>query len=158
MQLKLVVIAGASKAGAITIKPPMTLGRSRDADLTLRHALISRQHCEIIESGGALLVRDLGSLNGTFVASQRITESVLQPGDSLTVGSLTFRVEYTPAEQQPAAETAEQPQITEETPPADQKEQQARSWAMASLISSALAFCGARATRASTATSEGVRA
>ncbi len=93
MQMKLVVTAGASKSGEITINPPMTLGRSRDADLTLRHALISRKHCEIVESQGAIIVRDLGSLNGTYVGGQRINEAALTAGDELTVGSVTFRVE-----------------------------------------------------------------
>jgi len=92
-QLKLVVTAGAAKSGAITVKPPMILGRSRDADLTLRHALISRKHCEIVESQGAIIVRDLGSLNGTFVGGKRINETALNAGDELTVGSVTFRVD-----------------------------------------------------------------
>ncbi|MCG8585742.1 MAG: FHA domain-containing protein [Pirellulales bacterium] len=93
MQVKLVVIAGASKSGEITVKPPMTLGRSRDADLTLRHALISRKHCEIAESNGQIIVRDLGSLNGTFIGGQRINEAPLNNGDELMVGSVTFRVQ-----------------------------------------------------------------
>jgi pSer/pThr/pTyr-binding forkhead associated (FHA) protein len=97
MQVKLIVIAGASKSGEITVKPPMTLGRSRDADLTLRHALISRKHCEITEANGKILVRDLGSLNGTFIGGQRINEAPLNNGDELTVGSVTFRVQMVAA-------------------------------------------------------------
>lgn len=110
MQLKLVVIAGATKSSEITIKPPMTLGRSRDADLTLRHALISRKHCEISEANGQFVVRDLGSLNGTFVGGQRINEAPIKDGDELIVGSLTFRVhvggEVVPALTEPAAHGA----------------------------------------------------
>lgn len=103
MQVKLVVVAGTSKSGEITVKPPMTFGRSRDADLTLRHALISRKHCEISESNGQLIVRDLGSLNGTFVGGQRINEAPLRNGDELIVGSVTFRVQISGAETADAA-------------------------------------------------------
>lgn len=58
------------------------------------HAAVSRIHCEIYELDGALVVRDAGSLNGTFIDNVRITESVLKPGDRLTVGPLTFVAEY----------------------------------------------------------------
>ena len=101
MQAKLVVTSGASKSGHVTVTPPMTIGRSRDADLTLRHALISRKHCEIVDSDGVLVIRDLGSLNGTYVNSERVNEAVLNAGDELTIGSVTFRIDSISAGQQP---------------------------------------------------------
>jgi pSer/pThr/pTyr-binding forkhead associated (FHA) protein len=55
---------------------------------------VSRQHCELFELNGQLMVRDLGSLNGTFVNNQRITESPLAPNELLTVGTVTFRAVY----------------------------------------------------------------
>jgi predicted component of type VI protein secretion system len=60
----------------------------------LPHPLVSRQHCELYENGGQLMVRDLGSLNGTFVNNQRVTESPLPPGELLTIGTVTFRAVY----------------------------------------------------------------
>jgi hypothetical protein len=51
-------------------------------------------HCEIYESNGYLVVRDLDSLNGTYVNSQRVTETVLPPGELLTLGAVTFRAVY----------------------------------------------------------------
>ena len=60
----------------------------------LPHPLVSRQHCELFEANGQLMVRDLGSLNGTFVNNQRITESPLPPGELLTIGTVTFRAMY----------------------------------------------------------------
>jgi hypothetical protein len=54
----------------------------------------------LFESSGKLCVRDLGSLNGTYVNNERITESTVLPsGDLLTVGSVTFRAVY--SDQQP---------------------------------------------------------
>ena len=53
------------------------------------------------------MVRDLGSLNGTFVNNQRITESPIAPGELLTVGTVTFRAVYEAAE--PVAAGSESP-------------------------------------------------
>ena len=40
------------------------------------------------------MVRDLGSTNGTFVGSEKVVESVLGPGELLTIGTVTFRALY----------------------------------------------------------------
>ena len=65
------------------------------AGITLPHPLVSRQHCEIYEEQGRLVVNDMGSLNGTFVGDQRINEpTFLLPGELLTVGTVTFRAAY----------------------------------------------------------------
>lgn len=96
MDYKLVVVAGDAKQKVIKIKPPTIIGRSRDADVPVGHALVSRRHCEItVSDDGTLIVEDLGSLNGTYHGDQRISEPVyLEPGDMLTVGSITFQAQY----------------------------------------------------------------
>ena len=71
---------------------PVVLGRDTDADIRLRDPKISRRHCEISEIHGELLVRDLGSTNGTFVNGVRIDQTVLRPGDKLTLGRSRFEV------------------------------------------------------------------
>ena len=48
-------------------KLPVVLGRNPDADVLLDDRWISRVHCEISEINGTLVVRDLGSQNGTLV-------------------------------------------------------------------------------------------
>ena len=88
MDAKLIVIGGKANKSEVKLKLPTTIGRSRAADLTVQHPKVSRQHCEIFERDGALIVRDNGSLNGTYIESRRITEAVLKPGDKLTVGPL----------------------------------------------------------------------
>jgi pSer/pThr/pTyr-binding forkhead associated (FHA) protein len=95
MDARLVVVGGDSKATEIKLRLPATLGRGRDATLTVPHPLVSRQHCEIFEKDGFLVVRDLGSLNGTFIGDERITEAVLHDGELLTIGTVTFRAVYT---------------------------------------------------------------
>jgi pSer/pThr/pTyr-binding forkhead associated (FHA) protein len=90
---KLVVVGGTTTK-EIRLELPATFGRGRETTVTLPHPLVSRRHCEVYESDGRLMVRDLGSTNGTFVGSERITESVLAPGELLTIGTVTFRAVY----------------------------------------------------------------
>ena len=94
MDVKLVVVGGDAKPTEIKLKLPAIIGRGRAASLTLPHPLVSRQHCELYESGGKLFVRDMGSLNGTFVGEEKIDEAVLDSGSLLTIGNVTFRPIY----------------------------------------------------------------
>ena len=94
MEAKLVIIGADIKPGEYKLKLPTIIGRSKDATLKLVHPLVSRQHCEIFETEGVLHVRDLGSLNGTFVNGERVEESELLPGGTVTIGTVTFRAEY----------------------------------------------------------------
>jgi pSer/pThr/pTyr-binding forkhead associated (FHA) protein len=78
--------------GAITV-----LGRDDTADIILDDPGISRRHSEIrVTNDGPHLVasiRDLGSTNGTFVNSERISSQRLSDGDRITVGrtSVVYR-------------------------------------------------------------------
>jgi len=95
MHAKLVVVGGEATASEYALELPTVIGRSRSADLNLGNPLVSRQHCEIFEADGVLMVRDLGSLNGTFIGESRIAnEAPLEPGDLLTIGATTFRAVY----------------------------------------------------------------
>jgi pSer/pThr/pTyr-binding forkhead associated (FHA) protein len=69
---------------------PIVIGRSLEATLRVGDRWASRRHCEIIERDGVLVVRDLGSTHGTLLNGQPITESILTPGDKLTVGLTTL--------------------------------------------------------------------
>src|SRR5262245_33061281 len=100
LNAKLVVVGGDVKTTEIKLRLPSTIGRGRGTTIMLPHPLVSRQHCELYENNGQLMVRDLGSLNGTFVNNQRINESPLSPGELLTIGTVTFRAVY---EAQPQA-------------------------------------------------------
>lgn len=94
MEAKLIVIRGKANKGEVALNLPTTIGRSRESDLTVAHPMVSRSHCEIFEADGVLKVRDLGSLNGTFINGERVTEAELPPNAEITVGPLTFRAEY----------------------------------------------------------------
>jgi hypothetical protein len=94
MQAKLIVVGGKASKREVLLKLPSTIGRSREADLTVAHPMVSRKHCEAYELGGLLMIRDLGSLNGTYVGGKRVREAPLPPNREFTVGPLTFRVRY----------------------------------------------------------------
>ena len=94
MEAKLIVVGGKANKAEVKLTLPAVIGRGRDANLTVAHSTVSRRHCLLYEKEGALIVRDNGSLNGTVIEGERITEAVLRPGDTLTVGPLTFRAEY----------------------------------------------------------------
>lgn len=92
---KLVVVGGDAKAAEVNLKLPTVIGRGKESGLTVPHALVSRRHTEIFERDGKLFVKDLGSLNGTFVNNLRIKdEQPLEPNQLLTLGNVTFRAIY----------------------------------------------------------------
>jgi pSer/pThr/pTyr-binding forkhead associated (FHA) protein len=94
LQITLKVVGGELESDEIQLGLPAVIGRAQDVAITLAHPLVSRHHCELRAENGQLWVRDLGSLNGTFVGSQRIMEAELKPGGLLTVGTVTFRALY----------------------------------------------------------------
>jgi hypothetical protein len=72
------------------------LGRSREADIVLDDANVSRKHAEVRPSGGSWTVRDLGSTNGVKVNGRRIEGAQsLKPGDIIELGTsqATFELE-----------------------------------------------------------------
>ncbi len=94
MYATLVVVGGKADKRQLNIKLPTMLGRSRQADLTIAHSLISRKHCELRESEGMVLLVDLGSLNGTFCRDRKIQRVPLLPNDRFAIGPLTFEIRY----------------------------------------------------------------
>ncbi|HUY36382.1 MAG TPA: FHA domain-containing protein [Pirellulales bacterium] len=102
MEAKLVVIGGKANKTEVQLKLPTVIGRGRDADLTVAHPTVSRHHCVLFEQDGALFVRDNGSLNGTLIDGNKVQEAQLKPGETLTVGPLTFRADYQLADKLPS--------------------------------------------------------
>ncbi len=95
LKAKLVVVGGDAKAKEVFLKLPTIIGRGKDVTLTLPHALVSRRHTEVFERDGWLFVRDLKSLNGTYVNNRRIKDAQkLPPNHLLTLGNVTFRAVY----------------------------------------------------------------
>ena len=66
-----------------------SIGRGVEADIQIDDTSVSRLHCSIV-LGSDVLVRDLGSTNGTVVDGVRATESVLRDGSLIKVGNITL--------------------------------------------------------------------
>ncbi|WP_030621932.1 FHA domain-containing protein [Streptomyces sclerotialus] len=70
---------------------PLLIGRAPGAGLRLNHDTVSRSHAQLRAAGDTWLLRDLGSMNGTYVNGRRVLgEVVVQPGDHVTFGSMAY--------------------------------------------------------------------
>jgi hypothetical protein len=94
MNYVLQVVRGRSATTTLRLADGVTtLGRHDDCLIRIKSSQVSRRHCELLEVGGKLTVRDLGSSNGTFVNGKRVLgQQPLKAGDELTVGAVTLRV------------------------------------------------------------------
>jgi len=73
---------------------PLSIGRSREADISLLDDKVSRVHCGIRLSDGEFYLKDLKARNGTFVNGKRVEDTVnLKEGDRIQIGSTIFVLE-----------------------------------------------------------------
>ncbi len=70
--------------------PVVVLGRGDECDITLGGFLVSHRHCQFVGSGGAYVVQDLGSANGTYVNGERVEQRTLRDGDRIAVVPYIF--------------------------------------------------------------------
>jgi hypothetical protein len=89
----LVIRQGAQAGERYALQAVLTrLGRHPDSEIALDDITVSRRHAEITRIGGVYFVRDVGSLNGTYVNQERIDEEQLRHGDEVQVGK--FRLVF----------------------------------------------------------------
>lgn len=69
----------------------LVIGRIPGVDLLLKDQSVSRRHVELVQDEGGVLLRDLGSGNGTTVNGAQVTEKKLEHGDEIRVGKTTIR-------------------------------------------------------------------
>ncbi len=86
-----------SQCSSRQVSLPCIIGRSRDATVPIFNALISRKHCEISIDNGNLYIKDVGSLNGTFLHGMRInSKTPLSWGKIFYIGDYSFQCEMLP--------------------------------------------------------------
>jgi predicted component of type VI protein secretion system len=82
---------------AIELAKELTLvGRTETCDVRLEHKSVSKMHCVFVKTDGLLLVRDLGSTNGTRVNGQRVRRAALLPNDHVAIACFKFRIVFGP--------------------------------------------------------------
>jgi hypothetical protein len=95
MNVDLLVYKDGQPLKTVRVTLPVIIGRGKDATFTIKHPLLSRKHCEVFEENGVVQVRDLASLNGTFVNSSRVeSTSAVDSGSQLKLGSVVMEVQY----------------------------------------------------------------
>jgi diguanylate cyclase (GGDEF)-like protein len=88
----LVLIYGAELGKKYNLNAPsLVIGRSSKCDIQIDQESISRNHTKIVNTGKSILIRDLGSTNGTYVNDEPIDEYVMRDGDLIKIGRTIFK-------------------------------------------------------------------
>ncbi len=92
-------------------KPSIIVGRKNNCDLRVPLSSVSRHHCELLLEDDAVVLKDLGSSNGTFCNDKRVQETDLEPGDRISIGPVVFTVviDGEPGEIEPVRSVLEDP-------------------------------------------------
>ncbi|MHB8872154.1 MAG: FHA domain-containing protein [Myxococcaceae bacterium] len=69
----------------------MVIGRTQGCELKLSDQSVSRRHLELVQGKDGVLLRDLGSGNGTKVNGEKVAEKLLQHDDEIAIGKTKFR-------------------------------------------------------------------
>ena len=83
----LVIRRGPETGSSYRLEQPSTaIGRHPDSEIFLDDITVSRRHVQLVKDDEGYLLRDVGSLNGTYVNRERVEEARLQHGDEVQVG------------------------------------------------------------------------
>ena len=74
-------------------KNELSVGRDDSNDISLDGLQISKRHARLVQSGGDVVIDDLGSTNGVFVNGNRVSRQTLRPEDSAQIGTFILRVD-----------------------------------------------------------------
>jgi transcriptional regulator with GAF, ATPase, and Fis domain len=92
MNARLLVVTGPEQGVSYPLATDaLAIGRNPQSQVWLADASVSREHCVILRRGNDFVIRDLGSLHGTLVNEERITECALANGDCIKVGHSLLR-------------------------------------------------------------------
>jgi hypothetical protein len=91
--MALMVVRGSDEGRRIVLETTTIIGRAHDSGVFLDDVTVSRNHVELTHDGQAWVLRDLGSLNGTYVNRRRVDSVTLAAGDEVQVGKYRFIVQ-----------------------------------------------------------------
>ena len=82
-----IIHRGAQKGSRFLISPEgVSIGRATESSIFLDDVTVSRKHASIAKVGNSFTFKDLGSLNGSYVNNESVTEKVLISGDAIQIG------------------------------------------------------------------------
>ncbi|MBK5212001.1 MAG: FHA domain-containing protein [Coriobacteriia bacterium] len=91
--MELCVVKGPQMGDCFSINDAnISIGRDTNADIFLNDRTVSREHSEIVSVGDVVILRDLGSLNGTYLDGVLIDEAELKSGSIIQIG--TFQMQF----------------------------------------------------------------
>ncbi|MEA2476577.1 MAG: hypothetical protein QOC87_776 [Actinomycetota bacterium] len=120
MELAIEIIEGPQAGRLVPLERDLSIGRSDDSDVTLDDDLVSRKHAVISVTDDGAWIKDVGSLNGTFINNNQIhSPTKLMPGDHLVIGVnvLEVRTAGAVAHRPSAVRTIPPPLAALERPP-----------------------------------------
>ena len=88
----LVADSGPEKGQVIPIVERTEVGRALECDISVLEPSLSRKHAELEVDGNQLIIRELGSVNGTYVNGEKIDEVSLKDGDVINFHQIRFIV------------------------------------------------------------------
>jgi pSer/pThr/pTyr-binding forkhead associated (FHA) protein len=88
------IVEGANSGENVSLDDaPLLIGRGSDAAIRLDDDYVSTRHARIAASGDQWFIEDLGSTNGTYLGSQRLTQpATLQLGSQVRIGKTTLEL------------------------------------------------------------------
>jgi len=106
-------LAGRYQGGAFPLPAgaELVIGRAPESGLLLEEELTSRRHARILWEGGAPVIEDLGSTNGTFVNGERVARRALVEGDRILVGGNILKLGVSGRQAPVAVTTASMPAL-----------------------------------------------
>lgn len=91
--VRVTAVSPAGDEGTVSLSlAPLTIGNSAECDLVVRDPAVSRRHCEIALTPRGIVVRDLGSKNGTFLGEVRVVEVIVPAGTSVRIGTTRLTI------------------------------------------------------------------
>src|SRR3954468_15090313 len=111
---KLVVLSEGMTGQSYELKvDKTTVGRVEDNTFQIADSSVSSHHCEVLLRGSDVVIKDLNSTNGSFINGEKISETVLKPGQTLKLGQIELQLltdgQPVPAPKAPAAAPAPAP-------------------------------------------------
>lgn len=89
----LIILGGPGKGARFLINEEVTkIGRAPENEIFLDDITVSRRHAEMVREKNRFSIKDMGSLNGTYLNGSVITENNLNSGDELQIGK--FRLHF----------------------------------------------------------------